>query len=94
LQIAAARGREQAIARARHRRGQAGKIGDDFGNGGGRGDMAFALFGAGGALRRWFGGRRRGRVWRRHRLAAKADRGKRADARDERQHDEAKANAQ
>src|SRR5262249_47339735 len=52
VQIAAARGGEQAFAGARDRRGQAGEIGDDFGSGGRRGEGGPDL---GGALLGWLG---------------------------------------
>src|SRR5262249_3664328 len=89
VQIAAARGGEQAFAGARDRRGQAGEIGDDFGNGGRRGEVALDLVGA---RLGWLARRRR--VRRLCRLAAKVARRNHAAARDERQQQEAQANAQ
>src|SRR6516162_2169968 len=91
LQVAAARGSEQAFAGARNRRGQAGEIGDDFGNGGRRGEVTLALVGASlGDLVR----RRRGGVRRLYGLAAKVGRHNHAGARDERRQQEPQANAQ
>src|SRR5262249_53261304 len=79
------------FAGARDRRGQAGEIGDDFGNGGRRGEGTLALVGAslGGLVRRRRGGGRR--VFG---LAAKGGRHNHACARGERRQQEPQANAQ
>ncbi len=91
LQVAAARGGKQAFAGACDRRGEAGEIGDDFGNGGRRRKVALALVGAalGGLIRR-----RRGGVRRLYGFAAKVGRRNHAGARDERRQQEPQANAQ
>src|SRR5262245_10996200 len=93
LQVAAARGGEQFFAPARHRRRQAREIGKNLGSRGRRRDVTLALIGSGWVLR-WLGRRRLGYLRRLGALGAKAVRGKRAAARDEHQHQEAKANAQ
>src|SRR5262249_53003008 len=87
LQVAAARGGKEAFAGARDRRGEAGEIGDDFGNGGCRREVSLVGAALGGLIRR-------GGVRRLYGFAAKVGRRSHAGARDERRQQEPQANAQ